>query len=76
MARRSVQLLVGMLLAASLISSHAGAAKAKKINLAFGAFAYANPPSLKSENPNEFIDDRFIRKLDEEGFFKKVSTKP
>lgn len=38
-------------------------------------FLAEKQPSLKSKNPNEFIDDRFIRKLDEEGFFKKVSTK-
>ena len=32
-------------------------------------------PSLKAKNPNDFIDDRFVRKLEEEGFFKKFSTK-
>jgi hypothetical protein len=30
---------------------------------------------LKGKNPNDFIDGRFVRKLEEEGFFKKVSTK-
>jgi hypothetical protein len=62
-----VEILIGMLLAASLISSHVGAAETEKIRLAFSAFAYANPPSLKGKTLNEFIDDRFIRKLDEEG---------
>ena len=31
--------------------------------------------SLKGRNPNDFVDTRFIRKLEEEGFFKKFSTK-
>ena len=31
-------------------------------------------PSLKAKNPNDFVDDRFVRKLEEEGFFKKFST--
>lgn len=31
--------------------------------------------SLKAKNPNDFVDARFIRKLEEEGFFKKISTK-
>ena len=31
--------------------------------------------SLKAKNPSDFVDVRFIRKLDEEGFFKKFSTK-
>lgn len=29
--------------------------------------------SLKNKNPNDFVDARFIRKLEEEGFFKKFS---
>lgn len=32
-------------------------------------------PELKNKNPNDFIDSRFVRKLEEEGFFKKVATK-
>jgi len=31
-------------------------------------------PSLKGKNPADFVDSRFVRKLDEEGFFKKLST--
>ena len=31
--------------------------------------------SLKAKNPSDFVDARFIRKLDEEGFFRKFSTK-
>ena len=37
-------------------------------------FLAEKQPSLKTKNPNDFIDRRFIRKLEEEGFFKKVST--
>jgi ABC-type nitrate/sulfonate/bicarbonate transport system substrate-binding protein len=32
-------------------------------------------PSLKGKNPADFVDSRFVRKLDEEGFFKKLSHK-
>jgi ABC-type nitrate/sulfonate/bicarbonate transport system substrate-binding protein len=32
-------------------------------------------PSLKNKNPAEFVDMRFVRKLDEEGFFKKFASK-
>ena len=32
-------------------------------------------PALKNKNPNDLIDARFVRKLEEEGFFKKFSTK-
>lgn len=32
-------------------------------------------PALKSKNPADFVDLRFIRKLEEEGFFKKFATK-
>jgi ABC-type nitrate/sulfonate/bicarbonate transport system substrate-binding protein len=31
--------------------------------------------TLKSKNPADFIDSRFVNKLEEEGFFKKVATK-
>ena len=31
--------------------------------------------SLKTNNPSDFIDPRFVRKLEEEGFFKKVALK-
>ena len=37
-------------------------------------FLAEKQPLLKTKNPNDFIDGRFIRKLEEEGFFKKVST--
>jgi len=30
---------------------------------------------LKTKNPGDFVDFRFVSKLEEEGFFKKVSTK-
>ena len=32
-------------------------------------------PSLKGKNPADFVDARFVRKLEEEGFFKKFSKK-
>jgi ABC-type nitrate/sulfonate/bicarbonate transport system substrate-binding protein len=32
-------------------------------------------PSLKNKNPAEFVDMRFVRKLDEEGFFKKFASR-
>jgi NitT/TauT family transport system substrate-binding protein len=38
-------------------------------------FLAEKQPGLKGKNPNDFIDGRFVRKLEEEGFFKKVSTK-
>jgi ABC-type nitrate/sulfonate/bicarbonate transport system substrate-binding protein len=38
-------------------------------------FLAEKQPALKNKNPNDFIDGRFVRKLDEEGFFKKVATK-
>lgn len=31
--------------------------------------------ALKAKNPSDFVDLRFVRKLEEEGFFKKFSTK-
>jgi ABC-type nitrate/sulfonate/bicarbonate transport system substrate-binding protein len=31
-------------------------------------------PSLKGKNPADFVDSRFVRKLDEEGFVKRLST--
>ncbi len=38
-------------------------------------FLAEKQPELKHKNPNDFIDGRFVRKLEEEGFFKKVATK-
>ena len=32
-------------------------------------------PALKAKNPADFVDARFLHKLEEEGFFKKFSTK-
>ena len=32
-------------------------------------------PNLKNKNPADFVDTRFVRKLDEEGFFKKFIAK-
>ncbi len=32
-------------------------------------------PALKAKNPADFVDARFLQKLEEEGFFKKFSTK-
>jgi ABC-type nitrate/sulfonate/bicarbonate transport system substrate-binding protein len=37
-------------------------------------FLAERQPSLKNKNPAEFVDARFVRKLEEEGFFKKFST--
>jgi ABC-type nitrate/sulfonate/bicarbonate transport system substrate-binding protein len=37
-------------------------------------FLAEKQPALKAKNPADFVDLRFIRKLDEEGFFKKFST--
>ncbi len=34
-----------------------------------------NRPDLKSKNPSDFADSRFIQKLEQEGFFKKLSQK-
>lgn len=44
MTRRQAPLIVGIFLAACLISSPTHAAQPKKLRLAFSAFAYANPP--------------------------------
>jgi ABC-type nitrate/sulfonate/bicarbonate transport system substrate-binding protein len=38
-------------------------------------FLVERQPSLKSKKPADFVDSRFVRKLEEEGFFKKLSTK-
>lgn len=38
-------------------------------------FLAEKQPSLKAKNPAEFVDMRFLRKLEEEGFFKKFSSK-
>ena len=32
-------------------------------------------PSLKNKNPADFVDMRFVRKLDEEGFLKKFASR-
>ena len=32
-------------------------------------------PNLKNKNPADFVDMRFVRKLEEEGFFKKFASK-
>jgi hypothetical protein len=37
-------------------------------------FLAERQPSLKGKNPADFVDARFMRKLEEEGFFKKFST--
>jgi hypothetical protein len=31
--------------------------------------------NIKNKNPADFVDTRFVRKLDEEGFFKKFIAK-
>jgi ABC-type nitrate/sulfonate/bicarbonate transport system substrate-binding protein len=38
-------------------------------------FLSERQPSLKGKNPADFVDSRFVRKLEEEGFFKRFSTK-
>jgi ABC-type nitrate/sulfonate/bicarbonate transport system substrate-binding protein len=38
-------------------------------------FLAEKQPSLKGKNPADFVDSRFVRKLEEEGFFKQFSTK-
>jgi ABC-type nitrate/sulfonate/bicarbonate transport system substrate-binding protein len=38
-------------------------------------FLSERQPTLKGKNPADFVDLRFVRKLEEEGFFKKFSTK-
>lgn len=38
-------------------------------------FLSEKQPTLKGKNPADFVDPRFVRKLEEEGFFKKFSTK-
>lgn len=38
-------------------------------------FLAEKQPALKNKNPNDFIDGRFVRKLEEEGFFKKLAAK-
>ena len=37
-------------------------------------FLAEKQPGLKAKNPAEFVDLRFVRQLEAEGFFKKVST--
>ena len=37
-------------------------------------FLAEKQPGLKGKNPAEFVDARFLRKLEEEGFFKKFTT--
>jgi ABC-type nitrate/sulfonate/bicarbonate transport system substrate-binding protein len=38
-------------------------------------FLAEKQPGLKAKNPADFVDLRFLRKLEEEGFFKKFSGK-
>jgi NitT/TauT family transport system substrate-binding protein len=38
-------------------------------------FLAEKQPNLKNKNPADFVDLRFLRKLEEEGFFKKFSAK-
>ncbi|HEX2230036.1 MAG TPA: hypothetical protein VHM64_23115, partial [Candidatus Binatia bacterium] len=38
-------------------------------------FLAERQPSLKTKNPAEFVDLRFLRKLEEEGFFRKFTSK-
>ena len=37
-------------------------------------FLAEKQPALKAKNPADFVDLRFVRQLEEEGFFKKFST--
>jgi len=37
-------------------------------------FLAEKQPALKTKNPADFVDLRFVRKLEEEGFFKKVAV--
>ena len=34
-----------------------------------------NRPDIKSRNPSDFVDNRFLERLASEGFFKKLSQK-
>jgi hypothetical protein len=36
-------------------------------------FLAEKQPALKAKNPADFVDLRFVRQLEEEGFFKKFS---
>ena len=38
-------------------------------------FLAERQPSLKTKNPADFVDLRFLRKLEEEGFFRKFASK-
>jgi NitT/TauT family transport system substrate-binding protein len=38
-------------------------------------FLAEKQPSLKAKNPADFVDSRFVRKLEEEGFFKKFANR-
>src|ERR671911_2388405 len=38
-------------------------------------FLSERQPNLKGKNPADFVDSRFVRQLEDEGFFKKFSTK-
>jgi ABC-type nitrate/sulfonate/bicarbonate transport system substrate-binding protein len=38
-------------------------------------FLAEKQPALKTKNPAEFVDLKFLRKLEEEGFFKKFTGK-
>jgi hypothetical protein len=38
-------------------------------------FLAEKQPALKMKNPLDFVDLRFLRKLEEEGFFKRLATR-
>jgi ABC-type nitrate/sulfonate/bicarbonate transport system substrate-binding protein len=66
-ALRQSQQSLGMLMNQDLAPSIAGI----KFVLDFLA---EKQPGLKGKNPADFIDTRFLRKLEEEGFFKNFTT--
>jgi hypothetical protein len=39
----------------------------------FTYWIFIKQPALKAKNPADFVDLRFVQKLEEEGFFKKFS---
>ena len=67
-ALRQSQQTVGQLLNQNLIPSLEG------IRFVLD-FLADKQPSLKAKNPADFVDARFLYKLEEEGFFKKFSNK-
>ena len=68
MALRQSQQTVGQLLNQNLSPSPEG------IRLVLDFLADKHP-RLKVKNPGDCVDARFLHKLEEEGFFKKFSTK-